>query len=397
MTVSIGRAVAVDGRPQFQPLARSATTDDRGEYRIGGLPTGSYVVSVAGRTGPSVPAPGSEGGFRARSVFYPQTPFLSQARPIAVRSGEEVGSIDVAFTPDTLVTPTVTGRVIDPRGVVANVGVLVTGGGDGMPTFVRSQVNTEETGEFSIRLPPGEYTLAAQANGMIAMTRLTVDRTDISNVELLLAKGAAVSGRVVFEGLAPRPGVVEVMARPDQPAMDIPGVMMPRPGRVRSDGSFAISSLLGALELRVVPESRGWRPKSILLGGRNVLDVPIDFKSGEDFRNVTIVMTDRTATLSGTVANAPPPVLAPGLSVLVFPEDTRQASRRTRWVRPDQRGRFVVSGLAPGQYFVAVAVEVDDVLWRTAAYLEGLRASATRVTLGDGESKSITVEWAEPR
>jgi len=348
-----------------------------------------------------MPAPGSEGGFRARSVFYPQTAFLSQARPIAVRAGEEVGSIDVAFTPDTLVTPTVSGRVIDPRGVVANAGVLVTGrggDGDGVPAFVRSQVNpVQETGEFSVRLPPGDYTLAAQANGMIATTRLTVDRTDISNVELLLAKGAAVSGRVVFEGLAPRPGAVEVMARPYLPAIDVPGVTTPRPGRVRSDGSFVLSGLLGALELRVAPDARGWRPKSILLGGRNVLDVPIDFKSGEDFRNVTIVMTDRTASLNGTVANAPPPVLATALSVLVFPEDAGQAARRTRWVRPDQHGRFVASDLAPGRYFVAVAVDVDDVLWKTPAYLERLRAGATRVSLGDGESKSIAVEWTEPR
>jgi len=191
---------------------------------------------------------------------------------------------------------------------------------------------------------------------------------------------------------------VEVMARPaDQPAMDIPGVTTPRPGRVRGDGSFAITSLLGALELRVVPENRGWRPKSILLGGRNVLDMPIDFKSGEDFRNVTIVMTDRTASLSGTVAKPPPPVLATGLSVLVFPENARQAARRARWVRPDQHGRFVVSDLAPGQYFVAVAVDVDDMLWRTPAYLEGLRASATRVTLDDGDSKSITVTWTDTR
>jgi hypothetical protein len=397
MTVSIGRAAEVDGRLQFQPLAQSATTDDRGEYRIGGLPPGSYVVSVFGRTGPSVPIPGSEAGFRARNVFYPQTPFLSQARPVVLRAGEEVGSVDVAFTAETLVMPAISGRVIDPRGGGVNAALLVTSSGDGVAAAVRSQFSVvQESGEFNVRLVPGDYTLFVQADGMVARTRLTVDRTDISNVELLLAKGATVSGRVVFEGGARRPTALEVMARPaDRPALDVVGVT-PRPARVRGDGSFSISSLLGPLELRVAPESRSWRPKSILLGGRNVLDVPLDFKAGEEFRDVTIVLSDRTASLGGTVANVSAP-LTTGLSVLVFPGDPRQAARRARWIRTDQHGRFLVSDLSPGDYFVAVAAAVDDSQWQTPAYLDHLRAGATRVTLGDGESKTIRLESTELR
>jgi hypothetical protein len=124
--------------------------------------------------------------------------------------------------------------------------------------------------------------------------------------------------------------------------------------------------------------------------------VPVDFTGGEDLRDVVIVMTDRTAAVTGSVSSGSQRPLPASLSVLVFPNNALQA-HRARWLRPDQLGRFVVTDLSPGDYLVAATADVDDLQWQNAAYLNRFRTAATRVVIGDGETKSITVEYADPQ
>jgi hypothetical protein len=80
-------------------------------------------------------------------------------------------------------------------------------------------------------------------------------------------------------------------------------------------------------------------------------------------------------------------------SVLVFAEDRTFLPGRTRWVRPDQTGRFRVEGLPAGTYLAAAVADVDDVEWSTVEYLDRLRSNAAHVTLADAEKKTITLEW----
>jgi hypothetical protein len=56
-----------------------------------------------------------------------------------------------------------------------------------------------------------------------------------------------------------------------------------------------------------------------------------------------------------------------------------------------------VTDLSPGDYLVAATADVDDLQWQNAAYLNRFRSAATRVAIGDGETKSITVEYADPQ
>src|SRR5436190_522010 len=93
-----------EGRFTFTNVAAG-----RGEYRTGGLPGGTFVVNAFGWAGPSVALPGSGIAPRPYSTFFPHTPFLGQARAVAVRPGEELSAIDVGYTQETMVTPTVSG------------------------------------------------------------------------------------------------------------------------------------------------------------------------------------------------------------------------------------------------------------------------------------------------
>ena len=57
--------------------------------------------------------------------------------------------------------------------------------------------------------------------------------------------------------------------------------------------------------------------------------------------------------------------------------------------RPDQDGRFKVSGLPPGDYYAVALDYVDSREWTETEYLDRIRSKATDVSLNEGETKSI--------
>jgi hypothetical protein len=97
MPVAVGRITTADGRPRLETGNFTAETDDLGEYRVGGLPAGTFAVAAYGF--PAAPSLTTfttpDGGTittmlrRPRTVFHPAAPLLIQARPIALKDGEE--------------------------------------------------------------------------------------------------------------------------------------------------------------------------------------------------------------------------------------------------------------------------------------------------------------------
>jgi hypothetical protein len=408
MSVGVGRAVMQDGRLRFVS-AGETDTDDLGEYRVGGLPAGTFFVSVFGFPPPPAPStrlagPGA-GMFdpqRPHTVYYPQSTSLTQATPIPLRAGDDAGAIDVVFT-STGSSAQVSGRIVDPRARSTIFSLAVLSDGNGVSSAMMGMnMGVPQSGEFSVPVAPGEYTIVAQSDNGAAMQRVTVGQEGIGGIQLVIANHARVSGRVVFEGASPRPAarlVVEAWS-----SDVLPGLMGIRagaeqdgqPARVDANGRFTLTGVFGRRELRLNQLPPGWIVKSITTGGRDVLDVPIDFKGGEDLRDVVITVTDRSAALTGTVVDASGGPSS-GLSVLLFADDPRQLPRRARWEKPDLLGRFVMSGLPAGTYLIALVADVDDSRWSTAEYLDGFRGQAIRLTLADGETKAIALQWSDPR
>src|SRR6266851_5074941 len=115
-SVTAGRVVHTGGRATFVQSGSAGRTDDLGEYRISGLPAGTYVVSVSSTPGPmandfrviitsgfrvaggTVLAGGSDSLRNTgwARTYYPGATSLSAAQPITVRVGEEAEAIDFA-------------------------------------------------------------------------------------------------------------------------------------------------------------------------------------------------------------------------------------------------------------------------------------------------------------
>ena len=64
--------------------------------------------------------------------------------------------------------------------------------------------------------------------------------------------------------------------------------------------------------------------------------------------------------------------------------------------RPDQQGEFQIKGLPPGDYLIIAVDYVQDGMWNDPEYLESIRRHAERMTLKEGESRSISLKLVSP-
>jgi hypothetical protein len=403
ISVSVSRVAVVSGRVRFGRGATAVDTDDLGEYRVGALAAGTYLVRASGfipmmREGYGVDG-GLISGFAGRqetSTFYPEGSRAAQAKPIVLGAGEEADGIDMTLVSQASRIATVSGRIVDPQGRSVDGYLLSTStsiGGD-PESVVNTTRGVPASGEFSIPLGPGDYVLSVRGAGVIAVQAVSVYDNDVSGIQLTLAAGAQIRGRVVFEGTAAhRSGVIVSAIPPNdeiRPALEMPSAA------VSSSGAFTLSSSVGPREIRVARLPPGWIVKSITSGGRNIADAPIDLKSGDDLHDVVIILSDQNTELTGTVLDDRQRPAA-GVSVIVFAEDRRQLSRRAQWVRPDTTGHFVIRGLPPGDYLAVTAVDVDDIGWQTPDYLDPLRSQAVRVRLTPSVKATLDLKWSASR
>ncbi len=387
--VTAGRVVRTEGRPRLVAAA-SAQTDDLGEYRLAGLPAGSYIVSVSSRPNEN---PGSFDGVGAGEatswarLYHPSTANLAQAQSLSLRAGDTIPSIDFSLTP--IRRPGLSLTVSDQTGQPAE-GTFTLTSISSFDVFNRSGPIRDGTGGTSIE--PGEWTLLVRGRQGVAIASLSVETDDVS-VNLVVGRPGRLSGRVVFDSptrLPPGQLTLEAMPRDAYPG---PAVRMQATARVNADGTFAMTNLIGARRFRLRGAPGGWSLKSLTLKGRSLLEGPVEFAGGEEWTGAVAVVTDRHAELTGTVVNQEGGPIK-DYSVLVFPDErSRWADpiRWLRWVRPNQHGSFTVDDLPPGPYLAVALSDVDGADWSDEASLDSVRPYATKVLLGESGTTTLSL------
>jgi hypothetical protein len=260
-------------------------------------------------------------------------------------------------------------------------------------------------GTFTIRnVSPGEYKLQVRGPTPVGATGiqeaatqpLVVDGIDIDHVVLITSAGWSVTGQVVTDsGSAPgfSPDRIRIAGK-----LQIPN-SNPRigSGQVKDDWTFAVREIFGPARVGVtVPD--GWMLKSILRDGRDITDVPIEMKSGEELTGVQVILTDRVTSVTGQLTDDRGAPLADGTIVVFAGEAEKwlEDSRFVRAARPDQQGKYEIRGLPPGEY-LAVAIDyVQEGLWNDPEYLESIRRYVQKLTLRDGEAQVIVLKLVSP-
>ena len=427
--VSVKQAVVVNGRRQMTDVPNLrvpiATTDDLGRYRIYGLPPGEYAVfcsipaiNYSGvietnsadveavlrelRAGRSAAPPASTAAPTQVSMsggYMPGVPSADNARLITLAVGEEHAGADILIGP--LRALSVSGTSLGPGGVpMRNIMTAIVNTATG--TRIGYGGWPEPDGRFVLSaLPPGRYTLigraaennAGETNDMpyYAMTEFTLTDQNISGIVLQFERGVTVTGRIVPPPGA-APGTVANVRLGVTPLDSFASLV---PARViattREDGTFVFDGV-GPGRWRVTGASMptGWSLRSAMLGGRDTLDVPFEVRLGQPIAGLTVTMTDQPTELTGTVYDASGKPTS-DYSVLAFSTEralwTTSPRRASVAGRLSSDGRYRISGLPPGEYYLAVITDVSPGDVDDPSFLESLIPTAVKVVLGEGERK----------
>jgi protocatechuate 3,4-dioxygenase beta subunit len=457
ISVHVWQARFGGGRTVVAPVTevRPRRTDDRGHYRIHGLLPGSYylVASVGSR---SIPGAGNASGLQSPDggwvavaghsteslagplrVFYPGRLSIAEATALQIDVAGHVGGADMTFAPSRGVR--VSGIAMNSTGRPVSGPVLLTvSGRSGAHTLPPQTVRTDEAGRFEFTdVAPGDYVVQAIVPGgppsqvftsravnggtlvvdqlrawaspstqpEFGMQYVTVSSAGAAPVTITTRPGSTLTGRLVLEGeTAMLPGSFQLSAVPaDFDLAPVVSAQIAPRGFIKDDWTFEMSNLIGPSRLSVSAPD-GWWLKSATVDGLNAADEPVTFGTAEQSRgNVEIVLSSRSATLSGRVRDGRDPPVT-DYSVIVFATDSQRWYDRSRYLklaRPSQDGRFDVSGLPPGEYWVAavdaIAGDTGYGEWQNPDVLNGLTPGARRIALAEGQRAAVELRLTRLR
>ncbi len=166
------------------------------------------------------------------------------------------------------------------------------------------------------------------------------------------------------------------------------------PGVVNDDLTFELKSRPGKMKLAFAGQAPGWTIRTVRYRGVDVTDTGIEFRPNENITEIELELTNRVTDLSGVVTNSKGEALK-DYSVIIFAQDREKwmpGSRFLRSGRPDQDGRFKLSALPPGDYYVMALDYLDQDAWTEPEYLERVRNRATSVSINEGETKTVDLK-----
>ncbi len=365
----------VDERGQKLGSSRNAPfygfrTDDRGIYRIYGLPQGRYIVSAGEETDSGSVRIGFGGGFYART-FHPNATEQSRAAIVEVAAGGEATGIDIVLGVASK-SYTASGRIVDADTgkPIANVqfGHGSLSGNDVGP-FGWSGNRTNANGEFRIQgLTPGRYAAfvitETESDSYSEPARFEVTNEDVKGLEIKARRGSSISGVAVVEGTNDADVLARLSALQLYPMLANQGISSPRimMSKINADGSFRLSGLEpGKVKLRLTGMPNDRKGFSVLRVERDgqVMSDGIEVEAGEQITGVRLVLAYGTSVIRGLVkieggelpndlllrvhARRPGDDAFAGIPVLV-----------------DARRRFALEGLSAGDYEVELIVMSAD-------------------------------------
>jgi len=407
---------------------RVRQTDDRGFYRIYGLPPGTYIVSAGGGSninGYTVDQYGGE-----VPIYAPSSP-RETATEVSVNSGEEQANVDIRYREEP--GHTVSGVASSAVAMDQRIGVNLT---------LTSIVNGVSQASYSFYQQPGalgfafagvadgEYNVMAQQyseGGGWAVSdprHIQVRGADVTGVELIAKPLASVAGNIVLEeSKLPecagkrRPLLSETVIGPwhnekIEPKDQLPSLYnLGAPVLPNKDGSFMLRNLAPAqYRFNVRPLAKYWYLKSITWPNGMIAaspkspppDLPRDaarnwtnIRMGDRLTGLTVTFAEGAASVRGQIDAGEAKKLAGRVFVYLSPAEPEKAEDIVRYFAAlaAEDGTFTLTNLPPGHYWVmaATASSSDSNMMSKLRLPDEteLRAKLRR----DGETGKLQIEF----
>jgi hypothetical protein len=389
--------------------ARNA--DDRGEYRWPGLPPGEYYVGV----GPRAPGPIANAQDSWARVFAPGVIDPNQARPMTILEGGETtvdlsaqvkpwGSFKisgVALNPlPNLAPDPVTGIV--NRAVTALVLMpLDLTPLDNPPTTSWTNLvatNTKPNGEFVLsNVDPGRYELYAMAQDVqnrriwTGHMRVEVRDKDLTGLKITVSPGVTLRGEVALTGPATlRPEMVRIQLQaldtlPPQVAMTVGAVP------VDESGKFQVANLAeGRYRMNAVLPAPAAYVASIQQGGVNVFDDGFNLDTQNFQVPIRVEINTAGETVEGNVRSQLKEIS--NATVVLVPASRRNNPALYKTAVTDEKGHFILRGVAPGSYTVFAWDFVLPGAYQNAQFLEKYQSRGRAIHVEVGSRNDIDLE-----
>jgi Carboxypeptidase regulatory-like domain len=426
-----GRIFYADGEPavgvkvqalqkqggEFLPVSDSGSdiTDDRGIYRIAGLPGGFYIVRVIEPVSHGPSKPEYDFNFRgpqstAFTTFYPEGDTSKSAKELEITLGLEQSGVDISI-PDRQ-RFVISGKIIrkrdsEPLGKFNVTYVNLSTAEVRVQDFASygMAVGSNKAGEWSLRnLPKGKYRITVSQGYIsseeekkkpekypVISKEIEITDKDITGLTFEIPTASVISGTIIVEGGKEITGysrlvAVNVETGETKVAVDDYEEDDEKPGPKQrvfklgeiKEGKYTLSMAGGDYFIRSVS---GAGP------GGGILEI----KEGESITGLKVVVSGETGTVKGRVANAAAGdelfavLMKPGTTVMTMPWNSKG-------VRVTATGEFEVKW-APGDYVLFVVstkgrptteAEMKD-------WINKLIRDGSRVTIKAGEVTSATL------
>jgi hypothetical protein len=391
--IQVLRFSYANGHRQFISVAGSSS-NDRGEYRVFGLPAGRYLLQASLPNSP-MSRPFEPGGLVPEvqdpyaASYYPGVIDVDSATPVSLSEGSDLS--DINFQLHKIRALSVRGRLASPidKFSSSQIQVVLAHNENGVASyFSRASAYVDSaTGKFEIHgVSPGSYLLVASQlfAGHPLGGRVPIEVSAAAREEIALPLSSAfdVVGTVELEG-APSGTVPNLTVR----LVPSEGLALgPQPAsKVSADGSIRLSGVTPGrwmIAVDLLPEglwlkSESFASNEVLAGELNLT---------ENARGqLRIVLAGNGAQVAGTVTanNQPSPA-----TVVLVPEapELRSAHQMYKVTNTTERGLFTLKGVPPGSYKLFAFQEIEPFEWLDPEELKLVEDMGLSITVAEGES-----------
>lgn len=367
-------------------------SNDLGEYRVGQLPPGKYILCAIPKSSYQPAPPDKE--FKSQvsqgevTTCFPGVENMSEATEIEIRDGSEIPSTDIRLA--KVKTVTVSGHLANVPASAGTITVLnlntKTAGPMGNAIHPRAMVQSAD-GRFEFRnVPPGSYILHTLPTGLgnapfLVKHELIVGERPLENLEIPISVPFEIKGKVQAEpGPELKLGSVRVILTG---ADDItPAVGM---ATATSEGELTLANVVPGryrLSLTGVPPTHYVR--EIRAGDQVAPGDEIDIAGPGTVLTVSLALGK--SEVAGSVKNEKGEA-SPGATVALIPNPMR--AFRIRLSRTDQNGVFRMPGTPPGDYRAIAFDSIDAAGLENEEFVKPFASKWKRIKVDDGGSQSL--------